>query len=133
MSYRFLASLIDVLIYVAVFTQTHFFPVSFQLSTKFIIPFSSSCTLAQLSRLIHSFSDGLFYGRAFDMFYKGPVAFGQFSFPYMLKKAGYEIIAGAKHDKAIHKETGKMIAIPRHKGDIPIGTAYNILKKAGLK
>lgn len=42
-------------------------------------------------------------------------------------KAGYEIIAGAKHDKAIHKETGKMIAIPRHKGDIPVGTAHNIL------
>ena len=51
----------------------------------------------------------------------------------LLKKAGYEIIAGAKHDKAIHKETGKMIAIPRHKGDIPTGTAYNILKEAGLK
>jgi len=49
------------------------------------------------------------------------------------KKAGYEITAGAKHDKAIHKETGKMIAIPRHKGDIPVGTAHNILKAAGLK
>ena len=51
----------------------------------------------------------------------------------LLKKAGYEIIAGAKHDKAIHKETGKMIAIPRHKGDIPTGTTHNILKEAGLK
>ena len=50
-----------------------------------------------------------------------------------VKKAGYEITAGAKHDKAIHKETGKMIAIPRHKGDIPTGTAHNILKEAGLK
>ena len=48
-------------------------------------------------------------------------------------KAGYEITAGAKHDKAIHKATGKMIAIPRHKGDIPTGTAHNILKEAGLK
>ena len=35
--------------------------------------------------------------------------------------------------KAIHKATGKMIAIPRHKGDIPTGTAHNILKEAGLK
>jgi len=51
----------------------------------------------------------------------------------LLKKAGYEIIAGAKHDKAIHKETGKIIAIPRHKGDLPTGTAHNILKEAGLK
>ena len=51
----------------------------------------------------------------------------------LLKKAGYEITAGAKHDKAIYKETGKMIAIPRHKGDIPTGTAYNILKEAGVK
>jgi len=51
----------------------------------------------------------------------------------LLKKAGYEITAGAKHDKAIHKETCKMIAISRHKGDIPTGTAHNILKEAGLK
>lgn len=51
----------------------------------------------------------------------------------LLKKAGYEITAGAKHDKAIHKETGKMITIPRHKGDIPAGTVHNILKEAGLK
>ena len=51
----------------------------------------------------------------------------------LLKKADYEITAGAKHDKAIHKETGKMITIPRHKGDIPTGAAHNILKEAGLK
>lgn len=51
----------------------------------------------------------------------------------LLKKAGYEITAGAKHDKAIDKETGKMITKPRHKGDIPAGTAHNILKEAGLK
>jgi len=25
-----------------------------------------------------------------------------------------------------------MIAIPRHKGDIPKGTAHNILKEAGI-
>ena len=50
--YCFLASLIEVLICEAVFTQTYFFPVSFQLRIKFIIPSSSSCTLAQLSRLI---------------------------------------------------------------------------------
>ena len=51
----------------------------------------------------------------------------------LLKKAGYEITAGAKHDKVIHKETDKMIAIPRHKGDIPVGTTHNILKAADLK
>ena len=50
----------------------------------------------------------------------------------LLKTAGYEITAGAKHDKAVHKETGKMITIPRHRGDIPTGTAHNILKEAGF-
>ena len=50
----------------------------------------------------------------------------------LLKKAGFEIIAGAKHDKAIHSETGKMITIPRHKGDIAKGTVFNILKEAGI-
>lgn len=50
----------------------------------------------------------------------------------LLKKAGFEIIAGAKHDKAIHPETGKLITIPRHKGDIAKGTVFNILKEAGI-
>ena len=50
----------------------------------------------------------------------------------LLKKAGFEIIAGAKHDKAIHSETGKLITIPRHKGDIAKGTVFNILKEAGI-
>ena len=47
----------------------------------------------------------------------------------LLKKAGYEITAGAKHDKAIHKETGKMIAIPRHKGDIRLERRIIFSKK----
>ena len=50
----------------------------------------------------------------------------------LLKKAGFEIIAGAKHDKAIHPETRKLITIPRHKGDIAKGTVFNILKEAGI-
>ena len=50
----------------------------------------------------------------------------------LLKKAGFEIIAGAKHDKAIHSETGKLITIPRHQGDIAKGTVFNILKEAEI-
>ena len=49
-----------------------------------------------------------------------------------LHRAGWMIKHGANHDLAISPE-GKKIALPRHKGDIPAGTADNILKAAGLK
>jgi predicted RNA binding protein YcfA (HicA-like mRNA interferase family) len=49
------------------------------------------------------------------------------------KKAGWKIVSGAKHDMAINDETHQKIPIPRHKGDIPIGTAEKILKEANLK
>lgn len=48
-----------------------------------------------------------------------------------LKKAGWTIKHGARHDKAI-SPTGQVVTIPRHKGDIPKGTALAILKEAGL-
>ncbi len=51
----------------------------------------------------------------------------------ILKKAGWRIISGANHDMAVKNGTSTKIPIPRHKGDIPIGTANNILKDAGLK
>ena len=39
----------------------------------------------------------------------------------LLRKAGFEKSAGGKHD--IWKKTGSTpISVPRHKGDIPIGT-----------
>lgn len=41
----------------------------------------------------------------------------------ILKQNGWEIING----------TSTKIPIPRHKGDIPAGTANSILKDAGLK
>ena len=50
----------------------------------------------------------------------------------LLKKAGWCIEPGAKHDLARNAD-GRKIPIPRHKGDIPIGTAQKILKEAGLK
>jgi YcfA-like protein. len=50
----------------------------------------------------------------------------------LLKKAGWRIEPGAKHDLAIN-DNRQRIAIPRHKGDIPIGTVQSILKEAGLK
>ncbi len=51
----------------------------------------------------------------------------------LLKKDGWQIISGARHDMAVKKGTNVKIPIPRHKGDIPIGTANNILKDAGIK
>ncbi|MDR1291869.1 MAG: type II toxin-antitoxin system HicA family toxin [Clostridiales Family XIII bacterium] len=51
-----------------------------------------------------------------------------------LQGAGWIITGGSSHDKAIHPEKpGELIAIPRHKGEVPIGTANAILKSAGLK
>ncbi len=51
----------------------------------------------------------------------------------ILKKAGWQIISGANHDMAVKPGTSTKIPIPRHKGDIPVETANNILKDAGLK
>ena len=51
----------------------------------------------------------------------------------LLKNAGWKIISGARHDMAVKEGTSTKIPIPRHKGDIPIGTANSILKDAGLK
>ncbi len=51
----------------------------------------------------------------------------------ILKANGWQIIAGAKHDMAVKDGTSTKIPIPRHKSDIPIGTANNILKDAGIK
>ncbi|MDT8447302.1 MAG: type II toxin-antitoxin system HicA family toxin [bacterium] len=50
----------------------------------------------------------------------------------MLKQAGWAKDEGSKHTKWI-KEGERPITVPRHKGDVPIGTANSILKAAGLK
>lgn len=47
------------------------------------------------------------------------------------RKAGWTIEHGKSHDKAV-SPTGQIVPIPRHKGDIPKGTAEAILKEAGL-
>lgn len=47
------------------------------------------------------------------------------------KAAGWTIVHGSKHDLLV-SPTGQKIALPRHKGDIPKGTALKILKEAGL-
>jgi len=52
----------------------------------------------------------------------------------MLKKAGFVKRAGGKHDIWTKTECPPIpIPVPRHKGDIPIGTAKSILKAAGLE
>lgn len=53
----------------------------------------------------------------------------------ILKEAGWKITEGSRHSLATDnpKHPGKKIPIPRHKGDIPKGTADAILKEAGLK
>ncbi len=50
----------------------------------------------------------------------------------LLKKAGFKKRSGGKHDIWI-QEGFPPIPVPRHKGDIPIGTAKSILKTAGLE
>ena len=53
----------------------------------------------------------------------------------LLKRAGWKIIEGGKHHLAVDnpKFPGRKVPIPRHRGDIPKGTAEAILKQAGLK
>ncbi len=48
------------------------------------------------------------------------------------KKAGWSIVHGANHDKAVSPDGKKTIPIPRHRGDIKKGLALAILKEAGL-
>lgn len=49
-----------------------------------------------------------------------------------LKKAGWKISSGAKHDIAKHLDRSGKIPIPRH-NEINEYTANQILKEAGLK
>lgn len=51
----------------------------------------------------------------------------------ILRENGWEIKHGTNHDMAVKDGTSTKIAIPRHTGDIPIGTAKSILKDAGIK
>jgi len=51
-----------------------------------------------------------------------------------LRKAGWIITHGKAHDLATNSQMpGVKISIPRHKGDIPKGTAISILKAAGIE
>ena len=52
----------------------------------------------------------------------------------LLKQNGWFIDDGKRHHLATNPDKpGIKIPIPRHKGDIPLGTLNNILKAAGLK
>jgi predicted RNA binding protein YcfA (HicA-like mRNA interferase family) len=51
----------------------------------------------------------------------------------ILKKNGWIIIHGAKHDAAVKDGTGTKIPIPRHKGDLDNRTVKTILKEAGIE
>lgn len=50
----------------------------------------------------------------------------------ILKKNGWAIVHGAKHDAAIKDGVGTKIPIPRHKGDLDQRTANTILEEAGI-
>jgi predicted RNA binding protein YcfA (HicA-like mRNA interferase family) len=50
----------------------------------------------------------------------------------LLKSAGFEKKTGGRHDVWV-KPGFPPIPVPRHKGDIPLGTARSILKCAGLE
>ncbi len=49
-----------------------------------------------------------------------------------LRKAGWTFTQGSCHELAVSPDGKKKVTIPRHKGDIPKGTALAILKEAGL-
>ena len=52
----------------------------------------------------------------------------------LLRQNGWELQEGKHHSMATNPRVpGVKIPIPRHKGDIPIGTVNSILKDAGLK
>ncbi|GHV34374.1 hypothetical protein FACS18949_10320 [Clostridia bacterium] len=52
----------------------------------------------------------------------------------ILKKAGWTQSHGGKHDLAVDpKNVQHTIPVPRHRGEVPLGTANSILKEAGLK
>lgn len=48
------------------------------------------------------------------------------------KRAGWSIEHGANHDKAVSPDKAVKIPIPRHKGDLPMGLVFRIMKDAGL-
>lgn len=43
------------------------------------------------------------------------------------RKAGWRIIHGKSHDQAV-SPTGQKVSLPRHRGDLAMGTVLNILK-----
>lgn len=49
-----------------------------------------------------------------------------------LIRAGWKIEHGSRHDLAVGP-SGRIIALPRHTGDLKNGTVTNILKCAGLE
>ncbi len=50
----------------------------------------------------------------------------------LLRNAGFEKKSGGRHDVWV-KPGCPPIPVPRHKGDIPFGTARSILSSAGLE
>lgn len=52
----------------------------------------------------------------------------------LLVARGWSIEQGSRHELAVHPDKPEVIVpIPRHKGDLPIGTLQSILKATGLK
>jgi len=45
-----------------------------------------------------------------------------------VKRMGWSIEHGTKHDLAV-SPSGAKVPIPRHKGDLPKGTLYSIIKR----
>jgi len=52
----------------------------------------------------------------------------------LIKKEGAVFVEhGTKHDEYYSPKTGKHFIVPRHKGEMRVGTANAILKDAGVK
>ncbi len=52
----------------------------------------------------------------------------------LLKKQGIQFVShGARHDLYYSPITNKCFTVPRHKKEIPKGTAESILREAGIR
>lgn len=51
----------------------------------------------------------------------------------LYKDGWYFVGAKGSHNQYKHPTKIGKVTVPNHKGDIPIGTAKNILKQAGIK
>lgn len=51
----------------------------------------------------------------------------------LLEQNGFRYVSSTgSHRKYRHKETGRIVIVPYHRGDMRLGTVRSVLKQAGL-